>query len=107
MKIGLAIKETRELLGVSKEEIRGKVGLSRSQYDLIEQGGSSPPFSKFFKIAEVLGVSPSLIVYRAEQIASRMQKDVSRKQSRFSSISPKRCNSVGPVEARHSYKEDR
>ncbi len=90
MKIGLAIKETRELLGVSKEEIRGKVGLSRSQYDLIEQGGSSPRFGKFFMIAEVLGVPPSLIVYRAEQIASQGEAPRKHGTSHLASVSPKR-----------------
>jgi DNA-binding XRE family transcriptional regulator len=65
---GRAIREFREERGVSQEAFALRCGIDRSHYGGIERGERNPSLSHIFKIADALGVQPSEIHARAEQI---------------------------------------
>jgi len=65
---GRAIRELREARGMSQEAFALKCGVDRSHYGGMERGERNPSLSSVFKVAETLGVPPSEIHARAEQI---------------------------------------
>ena len=68
MKIGDNIKRLRKRLGLSQEELAKKVGYtSKSTINKIELGINDIPQSKIVVFAEVLGVSPSVLMGWEEQ----------------------------------------
>ncbi|HXB66288.1 MAG TPA: helix-turn-helix transcriptional regulator [Solirubrobacteraceae bacterium] len=65
---GQAIRELREERGISQEAFALKSGIDRSHYGGMERGERNPSLTSVIKIANALGVQPSDIHARAEQI---------------------------------------
>lgn len=63
MKIGDRIKQRRELLGMSQEELAIRLGYkSRSSINKIERDASGLPQSKILAIATALGTTPDYLL---------------------------------------------
>ena len=54
------IKELREILELSKEELAGKVGISVEQYDIYERAGEDIPIGVLYGLAACMYVVPSV-----------------------------------------------
>jgi transcriptional regulator with XRE-family HTH domain len=67
---GRAIRELREERGISQEAFALRCGVDRSHYGGMERGERNPSLATVFKVADTLGVRPSEIHARAEQILS-------------------------------------
>jgi DNA-binding XRE family transcriptional regulator len=65
---GQAIRELREERDISQEAFALKSGIDRSHYGGMERGERNPSLTSVSKIANALGVQPSNIHARAEQI---------------------------------------
>jgi transcriptional regulator with XRE-family HTH domain len=65
---GQAIRELREEQGISQEAFAMKCGVDRSHYGGMERGERNPNLTSVFKIAKALGIRPSEIHARAEQL---------------------------------------
>jgi transcriptional regulator with XRE-family HTH domain len=65
---GQAIRELREEQGISQEAFAMKCGVDRSHYGGMERGERNPSLTSVFKIAKALGIRPSQIHARAEQL---------------------------------------
>jgi transcriptional regulator with XRE-family HTH domain len=65
---GQAIRELREERCISQEAFALKSGIDRSHYGGMERGERNPSLTSVIKIANALGVQPSEIHARAEQI---------------------------------------
>lgn len=55
--LGRKIQRRRKELGLSQEELGGKIGISRSYMGYIEQGRYAPSLEVFEKIAKALKVN--------------------------------------------------
>lgn len=68
LSIGIRIKERRQLLRMTQEELAIRSGYtSRSSINKIERGLVDLPRSKIIAIAEALGTTPSYILFGQEQ----------------------------------------
>jgi transcriptional regulator with XRE-family HTH domain len=65
---GQAIRRLREERGISQEAFALKCGIDRSHYGGMERGERNPSLTTVYKIADTLGVRPSDIHARAEQL---------------------------------------
>jgi transcriptional regulator with XRE-family HTH domain len=61
-RFGEQLKELRNKRGLTQEELATDCGLDRTYISMLERGLRQPTLATLFKIAEVLNVSPSLIV---------------------------------------------
>ena len=57
--MGLMIKNKREALGLTQEELSARINLDQSNLSNIENGKSFPSFPKFCSIIEALDVEPN------------------------------------------------
>lgn len=55
---GNYIKERRQKMGLTQEEVAQKLGISQVAYGRYELGAREPNFSLILKIAEVLNFNP-------------------------------------------------
>jgi len=67
---GLALRQLRQEKGVSQEQFAFDAGLDRSYMSMVERGLRSPTMRTVLRFADTLGVPPSEIVLRMEQILS-------------------------------------
>lgn len=68
LSIGIRIKERRQLLKMTQEELAVRSGYtSRSSINKIERGIVDLPRSKIIAIAEALGTTPTYILFGQEQ----------------------------------------
>lgn len=68
LSIGIRIKERRQLLRMTQEELAIRSGYtSRSSINKIERGLVDLPRSKIIAIAEALGTTPSYILFGQDQ----------------------------------------
>lgn len=68
LSIGIRIKERRQLLRMTQEELAIRSGYtSRSSINKIERGIVDLPRSKIIAIAEALGTTPSYILFGQDQ----------------------------------------
>lgn len=58
MEYGNFIKEHRQKMGLTQEEVSKKLGISQVAYGRYELGTRTPSFELIFKIADVLGFEP-------------------------------------------------
>lgn len=65
-RFGEILKELRNRKNLSQEELATDCGLDRTYISLLERGLRQPTLGTLFKLAEVLGVSPSWIVKQLE-----------------------------------------
>ena len=56
------IKELREILELSKEELAGKVGISAEQYDIYERAGEDIPIGVLYGLAACMNVDPTVLL---------------------------------------------
>lgn len=64
--LGRAIREQREVRGISQEELGFRSGLHRTYVGGIERGERNPSFTNILRVAEALGVSASELLAAAE-----------------------------------------
>jgi len=60
--IAARIKELREILELSQEEVAGDVGVTLEAYQRYEQAANDVPISTLYAIAERLGVDPTVLM---------------------------------------------
>lgn len=68
------MRALREERGISQEAFALKSGIDRSHYGGMERGERNPSLTSVLKIANALGVQPSEIHARAEQIQANKAK---------------------------------
>jgi transcriptional regulator with XRE-family HTH domain len=60
--LGERVRELRQKLAVSQDDVANLAGINVSNYGKIERGLSNPTFHTVVRIAVVLGVDPSVLV---------------------------------------------
>lgn len=60
-RFGLAIKQRRQELGISQEELSFRAGLHRTYISDIERGSRNPSLENIEKLAEALEISVSVL----------------------------------------------
>ena len=63
---GRVLRQLRLAAGFSQEQL-GLEGVQRNFISLIETGQNQPTISTIFKLAQALGIKPSLLVEKAER----------------------------------------
>ena len=69
--VGRVIQQFREQKKQSQELVSGFAGIGRTHLSAIERGERKPTLETFFKIAEALGVKPSVIMAAIEEALKR------------------------------------
>ena len=65
--VGRVIQRFREQKKQSQELVSGFAGIGRTHLSAIERGERKPTLETLFKIADALGVKPSVIIAAIEQ----------------------------------------
>ena len=65
--VGNVIQRFREQKKQSQELVSGFAGIGRTHLSAIERGERKPTLDTFFKIADALGVKPSIIMAAIEE----------------------------------------
>ena len=65
--VGRIIQKFRENKKQSQELVSGFAGIGRTHLSAIERGERKPTLDTFFKIADALGVKPSIIMAAIEE----------------------------------------
>lgn len=66
---GAAVREAREALGLSQEDLGFKAELDRTYVSGIERGVRNPTLKSILRVARALETKPSILVQRAEALA--------------------------------------
>ncbi len=64
--VGKVIQRCREQRGLSQEIVSGFADIGRTHLSAIERGQRKPTLDTFFKIAEALHISPSVLMQQIE-----------------------------------------
>ena len=64
--VGKVIQRCREQRGLSQEIVSGFADIGRTHLSAIERGPRKPTLDTFFKIAEALHISPSVLMQQIE-----------------------------------------
>ena len=65
---GEALRQVRAEKDLSQEEAALAIGIDRAYYGALERAVKSPTLKTIWKIADALGVPPSALLIRAEQL---------------------------------------
>ena len=65
--VGQVLQRFREQKKQSQELISGFAGIGRTHLSAIERGERKPTLDTFFKIADALGVKPSILMAAIEE----------------------------------------
>ena len=65
--VGKVIQRFREQKKQAQELVSGFAGIGRTHLSAIERGERKPTLDTFFKIADALGVKPSIIMAAIEE----------------------------------------
>lgn len=65
--VGKVLQKIREQKKQSQELVSGFAGIGRTHLSAIERGERKPTMDTFFKIANALGVKPSIIMAAIEE----------------------------------------
>ena len=65
--VGRVIQQFREARKQSQELLSGFAGIGRTHLSAIERGERKPTLETFFRIAEALGVKPSVLMAAIEE----------------------------------------
>jgi transcriptional regulator with XRE-family HTH domain len=65
--VGRVLQRFREQKKQSQELVSGFAGIGRTHLSAIERGERKPTLDTFFKIADALGVKPSIIMAAIEE----------------------------------------
>jgi transcriptional regulator with XRE-family HTH domain len=71
---GKVLREIRQEHSLSQEDLGFESGYHRTYISLLERGRKSPSLNTVFQLAAALGVSPSEIVKRTEDRASKVRR---------------------------------
>ncbi|VXD25537.1 helix-turn-helix domain-containing protein [Planktothrix paucivesiculata] len=63
---GKVLKQRREALNLSQEELAFEAGLHRTYISLLERGVKSPTLNVLFRLAEALDIPPSQFIQKIE-----------------------------------------
>lgn len=63
---GQVLKQRREALNLSQEELAFDAGLHRTYISLLERGVKSPTLNVLFRLAEALDIPPSQFIQEIE-----------------------------------------
>ena len=66
---GQAIRELRRERGISQEDLAHTCGLDRSYMGGIERGERNPSLKNIFRVADGLGVAPTVLFERFETLS--------------------------------------
>ena len=69
--VGQVIQRFREKKKQSQELVSGFAGIGRTHLSAIERGERKPTLETFFKIADALGVKPSVLMAAIEDELSK------------------------------------
>lgn len=87
-KLGLRVKELRELSDLTQEKLAAKAGISRNYISSIENGRYSPSIETLNKIAKALDVTVLQILdNHVESMENRVSEEINRLQPLFNDIS--------------------
>jgi transcriptional regulator with XRE-family HTH domain len=67
-RFGMALKEQRQKVELSQEELAHRAGYHRTYISLLERGVKSPSLRTVFNLCSVLKIRPSVLIATAEQI---------------------------------------
>ena len=65
--VGQVLQRFREQKKQSQELVSGFAGIGRTHLSAIERGERKPTLDTFFKIADALGIKPSIIMAAIEE----------------------------------------
>ena len=65
--VGRVLQRFREQKKQSQELVSGFAGIGRTHLSAIERGERKPTLDTFFKIADALGIKPSIIIAAIEE----------------------------------------
>lgn len=68
--LGEAVKARREELGLTQEELAGEAGLHQRWISNLECGWRNPSLRSLRRLADGLGLEPSELLARGEQLES-------------------------------------
>ncbi len=63
---GQVLKQRREFLNLSQEELAFEAGLHRTYISLLERGVKSPTLNVLFRLADALDIPPSQFIQEIE-----------------------------------------
>lgn len=79
---GLAAREIRKECGLSQEQAALKGGIDRAYYGHIERATKNATLPTIWKMAAALGVPPSALFTRAEQILAQQDGEAPPRRAR-------------------------
>jgi transcriptional regulator with XRE-family HTH domain len=71
---GRVLRETREALGMSQEDLAGEAGYDRTYPSLLERGLRTPTLTVIFDLAKALRVSAAWLINRTLEEMNRRAK---------------------------------
>ena len=73
--LGQVLKQKRETLGLTQEQLAFEVNLHRTYISLLERGLKSPTLDVIFRISTALKMSPSELISEVEQLYRSQKLD--------------------------------
>ncbi len=77
---GKVLRAARKQRRLSQEALAADAGLERNYISLLEGGSSSPTLRVVFKLCAILGVPPSELLARVEELIQRSREKEQGKQ---------------------------
>ena len=62
---GQVLRDCRDKVGLSEEELAGRADVDRTYVSLLERGRRQPSLEILFRLSRALGVAPATLVSRA------------------------------------------
>ena len=69
--LGRSVREFRDALGLSQEELAHRSGLHRNYIGGIERGELNPSFASLLQLTEALEIRFSLLIARFEELSEQ------------------------------------
>lgn len=73
--VGKVIAQLRSEKGLDQVGMANAVGIGQSTWSRLENGDSALSIDQLSKVAELLGVEPSQILIKADQVVSQLKAD--------------------------------
>ena len=72
--VGPAIRDLREQVGISQEELAGRANLDRTYISGIERGRRNPSVKSLQRVANALTIGLDIVFVRARELAERRER---------------------------------
>lgn len=72
--LGRAIRDYRQTMAISQEELAHRSGMHRTYLGGLERGERNPTFANLTRLAEALGLRPSELLSLAEQLQDETRR---------------------------------